>query len=56
MKFKTKLWKRSQKSFGTTIPQVALVMLDENKKYDVIWEFDSKLNKWTVCFGERKKK
>jgi len=40
MKIKTKLWKKSLSSFATTIPQVALLPLDEDKRYDVIWEYD----------------
>ena len=49
MKFPTKLWKRSQKSFATTIPHIALLGIDENKEHKVIWEFDQKSGKWTVA-------
>ena len=31
MKFNTKLWKRSKKSWATTIPHIALLDIDENK-------------------------
>ncbi|MFC1728649.1 hypothetical protein ACFLZ7_04285 [Nanoarchaeota archaeon] len=55
MKFLTKLWKRSKKSFATTIPHVALLSLDEDKKYNVEWEFNSKIGKWTMSFKEVKK-
>lgn len=48
MKFKTKLWKRSQKSFATTIPHVALFQLDESKKHEVVWDYNSELGKWTI--------
>jgi hypothetical protein len=48
MKFKTKLWKRSEKSFATTIPHIVLLSMDESKKQDVIWEYDPKLGKWTL--------
>lgn len=48
MKFQTKLWKRSQKSFATTIPQVVLFQLDESKKHKVVWEYNSSINKWTL--------
>lgn len=54
MKFSTKLWQRSPKSFATTIPQVALFQLDLSKKYSVIWDFDQKNEKWTVSFSEKK--
>ncbi len=52
-KFKTKLWQRSQKSYASTLPHLALLNLDiENKKYKVIWEFGDKIGKWTVSFKE----
>ena len=54
MKFSTKLWQRSQKSFATTIPQVALFQLDHSKRYFVIWEFDSKKSRWMVSFSKKK--
>ncbi|MBR9675527.1 hypothetical protein GOV05_00805 [Candidatus Woesearchaeota archaeon] len=47
MKFKTKLWRRSQKSFATTIPHIALLSIDEEKDHEVIWEYNDKLKKWT---------
>ncbi len=53
MDIKTKLWKRSERSFGTTIPRLALLNLDvANKKYKVIWEFNEKVGKWTISFEE----
>jgi hypothetical protein len=53
MKFETTLWKRSQRSYATTIPHVALLNLNvENKKYKVIWEFNERVGKWTVSFDE----
>ncbi len=55
MKFKTKLWKRSPTSFASTIPQVAVISLDESKKYDVSWEYDKTEDVWKVRFEERKK-
>jgi len=48
MKFPTKLWKRSQKSFATTIPHIVLLGLDEEKDNEVVWEYNEKLKKWTV--------
>jgi len=56
MKFKTKLWKRSQKSFATTIPHVALFQLDESKNHEVVWEYNSEIGKWTISFEEVIKK
>lgn len=53
MKFKTKLWKRSKKSFATTIPHIALLDIDETKDYDVEWEFNKELNKWTFSLKEK---
>ena len=50
--FKTSLWKRSQKSFATTIPHAVLLQIDENKKYEAEWEFDSKMQKWTITLKE----
>ena len=49
MKFPTKLWKRSQKSFATTIPHVALLGIDESKPHKVVWEYDQASGKWTVA-------
>jgi len=54
MKFKTKLWKRSEKSFASTIPHIALLSMDENKDYDVIWEYNEKLKKWTFDLQPKK--
>lgn len=48
MKFPTKLWKRSKKSFATTIPHIALLDIDETKPHKVVWEFDQNSKKWTV--------
>jgi hypothetical protein len=56
MKFKTKLWKRSSKSFATTIPHIVLLSMDESKKHNVIWEYNSKLGKWTCEIKESKSK
>ena len=56
MKFSTKLWKRSQKSFATTIPHIVLLGLDESKEHDVVWEFDSVLKKWTFSLEPKEKR
>ena len=53
MKFKTKLWKRSKKSYASTIPHIVLLAMDESKNHDVIWEFNDKLNKWTFELKEK---
>ena len=52
MKFKTKLWKRSKKSWATTIPHIALLEMDEDKDYEVEWEFNKELGKWTFSLKE----
>jgi len=49
LKFPTKLWKRSKKSFATTIPHIALLDIDETKPHKVVWEYDSVSKKWTVA-------
>jgi hypothetical protein len=49
VKFPTKLWKRSKKSFATTIPHVVLLDLDEDKQHNVVWEYDASLKKWTIA-------
>ncbi|MFC1691104.1 hypothetical protein ACFL0W_02880 [Nanoarchaeota archaeon] len=54
MKFNTKLWKRSQKSYATTIPQIVLLSIDESKEHKVIWEFDKNSGKWTIKLEEVK--
>jgi hypothetical protein len=48
----TKLWKRSEESWGTTIPKVVLQGLDLDKNYKVKWEFDKTKAKWFVGFEE----
>ena len=53
MKFLTKLWKRSQKSFATTIPHVALLSIDETKSYTVEWEFHEEIKQWMIKFVEK---
>ena len=44
----TSLWKRSQRSFATTIPQVVLLHIDVKKKYDVVWDFDLNNDVWII--------
>lgn len=56
MRFETKLWKRSSKSFATTIPLALLFQLDLSKKYSVKWEFEPKTEQWSISFVENKKK
>ena len=53
MKFRTKLWKRSKKSYATTIPHIVLLSMNESKDHDVVWEFDSKIQKWTMSLKEK---
>lgn len=50
---KRKLYARGS-SFETTIPMPLLFKLDPaNKKYDVIFKFDPKTDRWYVEFKER---
>lgn len=53
MKFETKLWQRSEKSFATTIPQALLFLKDLNKKQNVVWEYDLRKNRWVVDIHEK---
>ena len=55
MEFITKLWRRSQKSYATTIPHIVLLSLKESKNNEVVWEYNDKLKKWTVEIKEAKK-
>ena len=50
-----KLYKRGS-SFETTIPMPLLFKLDKSKKYEVIFKYNSKNNKWYLDFKEIKKK
>lgn len=54
MKFDTKLWQRSEKSYAATIPQAAVFMLDPSKKYYVEWSYDQKTKRWHIEFVESK--
>ena len=54
MEIRRKLYKRGS-SFETTIPMPILFALDKNKKYNVIFKFNSKTNKWYLEFEEVKK-
>jgi hypothetical protein len=50
-----KLYKRGS-SFETTIPMPILFKLDKSKKYEVIFQYDSKNDKWYLDFKDIKKK
>jgi hypothetical protein len=53
MNFETILWKRSERSYATTVPHQLLFNLElPDKSYEVIWEWNKKIKKWTVSFGE----
>ena len=56
MKFQTKLWKRSAKSYATTIPHALLFLIEEGKRYNVLWQYEANLAKWSVEFVESKEK
>jgi len=51
--FKRKLYKRGS-SFETTIPMPLLFALDLNKKYNVVFSYDTDANKWYIKFEELK--
>jgi len=50
-----KLYKRGS-SFETTVPMPLLFALDSSKRYDVLFKFDHKENRWFIEFEERKEK
>ena len=50
-----KLYKRGS-SFETTIPMPLLFKINKSKKYEVIFKYDSKNDKWYVDFKEIKNK
>jgi hypothetical protein len=52
--FKRKLYRRGS-SFETTVPMPLLFALSKEKKYDVIFLYDTDANKWYLKFEERKK-
>lgn len=56
MKIKTKIWKRGQNSYATTIPQNLLLLrdIDVSKPVNVLWSIDLKSGKFTVEFEEVK--
>lgn len=54
IKFKRKLYARGG-SYETTIPVQMLFSIDSSKKHDVIFEFDSKSNRWYLTIAEHKK-
>ncbi len=51
--FKRKLYKRGS-SFETTIPMPMIMLLDKNKKYNVIFAYDEEANKWYMKFEEQR--
>ncbi|MBI2653551.1 hypothetical protein HYX02_01945 [Candidatus Woesearchaeota archaeon] len=50
--FRRKLYKRGS-SFETTIPMPLILMLDKNKKYNVVFFYDEESNKWYIKFEEQ---
>lgn len=51
---KRKMYKRGS-SFETTIPMPLLFALNKKKKHNVMFNYDSKQNRWYVEFEESKK-
>ncbi|MFH0869578.1 MAG: hypothetical protein V1866_00795 [archaeon] len=52
MEFRRKLYTRGS-SFETTIPRPLLFSIDKQKKYEVVFAFDSTLNKWFIEIKDR---
>ena len=54
MEIKTKLWKRGQNSFASTIPQNLLLLrnVDVSKKVSAVWSIDLKTGEFTLEFEE----
>ena len=53
MKIKRKLYTRGS-SYETTIPKPLLFSLNQEKKHNVIFQFDPEKQKWYVEFEEEK--
>ncbi len=53
IEIKRKLYKRGS-SYETTIPIPLLFALDKNKKYEAVFNFDAKENRWYIAFEELK--
>jgi len=51
IEFKRKLYRRGS-SFETTIPMPLLFSLDRKKRYNVVFQFDTKKNRWYIDFNE----
>jgi hypothetical protein len=51
MEFRRKLYTRGS-SFETTIPAPILFSIDKKKKYEVVFAFDEKTNKWFIKLEE----
>ena len=46
MRFRTKLWRRGEIGFATTVPHIVILNLNsEEKDFRVIWEFNEKIDK-----------
>jgi hypothetical protein len=53
MNLETLLWKRSERSYATTVPHQLLFNLEvPEKSYKVIWKFNERLGKWAIDFEE----
>lgn len=55
VEFKRKLYKRGS-SFETTVPMPILMLLDRNRRYNVVFAYDEQANKWYIKFEERSDK
>ena len=53
IELRRKLYKRGS-SFETTMPMPILLMLDKNKKYNVVFVYEEEANRWYIKFEERR--
>jgi len=55
LELRRKLYKRGS-SYETTIPMPLLFSLEDGRRYDVVFCFDSKSQKWYIGFEENNRK
>ena len=55
MEFRRKLYTRGS-SYETTIPMPLLFSLDKKKRYEVVFVFEPKTDKWFIKLEEAKEK
>ena len=55
VEFKRKLYRRGS-SMETTVPKPLLFALDQEKRHNVLFKFDTSSNRWYVEFEEAEEK